>query len=61
MYKDVHADCKGGVTLFLVQLKIMVFMSHNTINALRKYLMGLHRICGKNVTVAEKVIAAVCL
>ena len=43
----------------------MFFMSWDTINALKKYLKllkdkGLHRICGKNITVAEKEIVAVC-
>ena len=43
----------------------MLFMSHDTINAFRKYLKlsedkGLHRICGENVTVSEKETVVVC-
>ena len=43
----------------------MFFTPHDTINTLRRYLnlfddKGLCRICGKNVTVAEKDIVTVC-
>ena len=65
-YKDLPAYYKGGVTYLFLQLKVMFFMSHDTINALKKYLnlfedKGLCRIHGENVTVAEKEKVAVCL
>ena len=44
----------------------MFFMPRDIINALKKYFKSfkdkdLCRICGENVTVAEKEIVAVCL
>ena len=47
-------------------MKTMFFMSHDMINALRRYLKlfgdkGICRIHGKNVTVAAKEIMAVYL
>lgn len=64
-YKNLPADCKGGVTYLYLQLRIMFHMSRDTITALKKYLKlfeekGLRRIRGENVVVAEKEINAVC-
>ena len=64
-YKNLPADCKGGVTYLYLQLRIMFHMSRDTITALKKYLKlfeekGLRRIRGENVVVAEKEIVAVC-
>ena len=58
-YKVLPALYKGGETYLFLQLKIMFFMSHDTINALRKYQKlykdnVLCRIHVMNVTVAEK-------
>ena len=65
-YKDLLTYYRGGVTYLSLQLKIMLFMSQDTINALKKYLKlfednVLHRICGENIIVTEKEIVAVCL
>ena len=62
-YKVSPVYDKGGVS-YLFSLKIKFFMSYDTINAYRKHLKlyedeGLHRNCGKNVTVSKKEIVAV--
>ena len=64
-YKNLPNNLKGGVTYLYLQLCVMFYMSHDTINALKKYLKtfeekGLRRIRGENVTVVEKEINAVC-
>ena len=65
-YKDLPTYYKRGVTYLFLQSKEMFFMSKDTIDALKRYLKlfedkHLWRICGKNVTVVEKEIVAVCL
>ena len=37
-YKDLLAHYKGGVAYLFLQLKITFFISHDTINVMRKYL-----------------------
>ena len=65
-YKDLVAFYKGVVTYLFLFFKPIFFMLCDTTIALRRYLKlfedkGLCRICGKNVTVAEEEIVAVCL
>jgi hypothetical protein len=64
-YKRLLIACRGAVTYLYLQLRIMFYMSRDTINALKKYLKlweekGLRRIRGENVVIAEKEIIAVC-
>ena len=64
-YKNLPNNLKGGVTYLYLQLRVMIYMSRDTINALKKYLKtfeekGLRRIRGENVAVTEKEINAVC-
>ena len=64
-YKNLPNNLKGEVTYLYLQLRVMFYMSRDTINALKKYLKtfeekGLRRIRGENVAVAEKEINAVC-
>ena len=47
-------------------MKCMFFLSHDIINALRKYLKlfedkDLHNVCVENVTIAKKDVVNVCL
>ena len=53
-YKDLPSYYKGGIAYLFLQLKTIFFMSHDMINALRRYLKlfesnGLCRIFGMNV------------
>jgi len=64
-YKSLPQVHKGGVTYLYFMLKIMFYMSRDTIDALKTYLKlfqskGLRKLRGENVVVAQKQLIAVC-
>jgi len=64
-YKTLSPVYRGGVTYLYFMLKILFYMSRDTIDALKKYLKifqekGLRWVRGESVVLAQKQLLAVC-